>query len=492
MSKKLNNNDSARLALPPTPTMKMTKAQIITLYQNVTGLVSRAALAGSLGQTFGGERDLYEIFGWKKQLNFRDYFDMYDRNGMAGRVVDSLTDETWRTPPTMMDGLIKGDEDNEKQHTEFLKAWNVFVEAQDLWALFNEMDASLGYSRYAIMLIGAPGKFDQPLDKAKAIKYIQVYDEGQAQISSVDRGINSLRYGMPELYNVTFEDGGRSVPVHYSRVIHFKDRRGQSRVYGAPRLKKPFNYLSDLEKVVGASSEAFWLLIRKGLIMSAQEGQNFPQEGSAEFTAMQDEISEWEHQLRRVMRVKGVDVTDLGAQVVDGKAQHDLLITDISGTVGIPNRVLVGSERGELASSSDDANWAAVVESRQKNTCTKWVKDTAKRLIELGAIPAPTGKMGVEWAELFQSTALEKMQTVNEEVTAINGITNNVPDGYVDIEDFLKKRIPDIKISRNENPPSQENVTPPEAAGGGMIGGGSASSGGGLFSEQLTTQIGGQ
>jgi len=483
------NADMARITLPPNPSERMTKKEIIQLYQNVTGLVSRAAMAGALGQTFGGARDTYEIFGWKKELFFRDFFDMYERHGIAGRVVDALADETWRKPPILKDGDIKGDDGNAKQHTEFLKAWSTLAEEHDLWALFNEMDDSLGYSRYAIMLIGAPGQYDQPITEARKIGFFQVYDEGQAVISSFDRNTASPRYGLPVLYNVTFEDGGRTVPIHYTRVIHFKDRRGRSRVYGAPRLKKPYNYLSDLEKVVGSSSEAFWLLIRKGLVLSSQEGKNFPAVGTPEYLAMQAEIEEWEHQLRRVMRLKGVDITDLGAQVVDGKAQHDLLITDIAGTVGMPQRVLVGSERGELASTSDDANWAAVVESRQLNTCSKWVKDTAKTLIDLGVLPKPTGKMTLEWPDLFQLTRLEEADLTTKDVASINAITNNVPDAYVDIEDFLKKKFPDYKLVKNPQPPEPQTPEQQNPAEAGTPS--SAKGGAGLFSEQLTTMIGG-
>ena len=436
-------SDQGRLGLPPMPSMKMTKFEIIQTYQNMAALVSRAALAGTLGQTFGGARDLYEILGWKKNLVFQDYLEMYDRNGMAARVVDALSDESWRLPPVLLDGEMRGDDENRGKLTPFLAAWDEFAERLDLWAFFNELDTSLGISRYAIILLGVrgkeTGKYSMPLTKASDVAYVQVYDEGQAAISTTDRSTDSPRYGMPVLYQVTFEDGGHSVPVHHSRVLHCKEGRGRSRVYGIPRLKKSYNYLSDLEKVVGSSSEAFWLLIRKGLILTAQEGKNFPVAGSPEYQTMQDEITEWEHQLRRVMRLKGVDATDLGAQVVDGKAQHDLLITDIAGTNGMPQRVLVGSERGELASSQDDSNWAGVVGARQTQTCTKWVKDFAKRMIALGVLPAASGKLSLDWPALFKLTDADMATIANTVADAIVKVTNGAPESAIDIESYIKK-----------------------------------------------------
>jgi len=468
----------SRIPLPPVPTTRMTKNQIIQTYQNVMAVFERTALAGSLGQTFGGDRDMYQILGWKKRLEFQDYLDLYDRNGMAARVVDALADESWRLAPEMTDGDIQSGDEDEDKLTEFLTSWNEMAERLDLWSIFNDLDTALGISRYAVILLGAPGKLDSPLARAVTINYLQVYDEGQAKISTTDRDINSRRYGMPTMYNITFEDGGQSRPVHFTRVIHCKEGRGRSRVYGIPRLKKSYNYLSDLEKVVGSSSEAFWLLIRKGLIISAKEGMQLPTKGSPDYEDMQAEISEWEHQLRRVMRVKGMDVTDLGAQVVDGKAQHDLLITDIAGTNGMPQRVLVGSERGELASTQDDSNWAGVVAARQHQECEKWVKDYARTLIALGTLPKPNGKMGVKWQELFKLTAMDRAIIADKVAATIVHITNGAPETAVDIAEFMKEHFNYI-LPKNATTPKATapvvikkipNSTPPGSNGGGLKG----------------------
>ena len=480
--KKQSSDVPARLSLPPMPSMTMKKAEIIGIYQNMASLVSRAAMSGMLGQTFGGLRDVYDVCGWKKNLVFDDYWQMYDRNGIAGRIVDALSDESWRKPPALLDGKVRSDDKDPNKLTPFLKAWNEFTEKYDLWPLVNELDTSLGYSRYAVMLIGAAGKFDQPLDKATAINYLQVYDEGQAPISTFDRAAASLRYGMPTSYSVTFEDGGRSIPVHYTRVLHCKEGQGRSRVYGAPRLKRPYNYLSDLEKVVGSSSEAFWLLIRKGLVLSAQQGQNFPTKDTPAYEDMQAEIQEWEHQLRRVMRLQGVDVSDLGAQVVDGRQQHDLLITDIAGTVGMPQRVLVGSERGELASTQDDSNWASVVEARQMQTCKKWVVDIYKRFVELGTLPQPTSKVTVEFPELFKMTKPEKVAVMKSEADTINAVTGNAPETYLDVGDWLKQNFPQYKFTEEPVVQEEEEIVPEEEGKKVNV----ESSGQGLAGEQVT------
>lgn len=470
----------------PSINPNMTKAELMQTYQNMAAAVDRSALISGLGQTFGGARDVYEIFGWKRVLRFDDYLQMYDRNGLAARVVDALADESWRLPPEMKDGDVQSADEDEGKLTDYLRAWNEVTEKLDVWAKFNELDTALGISRYAVILLGAPGNFETPLERASALSYLQVYDEGQATISTTDRDANSSRYGMPLLYQITFEDGSKSRAVHHSRVVHCKEGRGRSRVYGIPRLKKSYNYLQDLEKVVGSSSEAFWLLIRKGLIISARDGAQLPAKGTEAYNDMQDEISEWEHQLRRVMRLKNMDVTDMGAQVVDGRGQHDLLITDIAGTNGMPQRVLVGSERGELASTSDDSNWASVVSARQKNECEKWVKDFAKTLVTLGVLPAPTGKTSIQWQELYKLTKEVRTTVAAQAAQTISTITGGAPETAVDIADFMKEHF-NYVLPANANANLPKPITPPEGKEGGEVP--PLNTGAGLKGEQDTQLI---
>ena len=64
-----------------------------------SALLQRYALAGFMGKQFGGKRDLYEVFGYKKVLRFEDYLAKYTRQNVAKRIVNAPADATWRNTP---------------------------------------------------------------------------------------------------------------------------------------------------------------------------------------------------------------------------------------------------------------------------------------------------------------------------------------------------------------------------------------------------------
>ena len=63
----------------------------------------------------------------------------------------------------------------------------------------------------------------------------------------------------------------------------------------------------------------------------------------------------------------------------------------ISAASGIPLRIMTGSERGELASTQDDGNWASRIEERQLHFAEPMIlRPLIDRLIELRALPEPS------------------------------------------------------------------------------------------------------
>jgi hypothetical protein len=226
-------------------------------------------------------------------------------------------------------------------------------------------------------------------------------------------------------------------------------------------MRRIYNYLMDVMKVVGGSSEAFWLLINRGMAILGREGVDMPQAGTPEYTAMQDEMDEYQHQLRRILRLRGVDIQELGGNVVDGGGQVDVLVTIIAGAIKTPKRILMGSERGELASTQDDKNFADVCKSRQDNFCAPMmVKPLIKRFTELGMLPLPSnGIYTLKYPSLFELNQLEKGQYSVSKATAISTITAGAPETAVLIEDFMRdefgytmpKELTDIQDSKLES-----------------------------------------
>lgn len=420
--------------------------ELRTFIQNSSAMVSRAALTGLLGKQYGGDRDLYQVLGYPLTISFEMYYALYERDGLGSRAVDGLSEECWRKKPVLWDGSVEGALDESAdfgKQTEFLNAWRVLAEELNIFQTCLEVDKMLGYSRYAVIYIGAPGEANTPLKSGK-IEYLLALDEGEALVNEKDNDQKSKRYGQPKSYTITLGDEGvstQTLTVDWTRIIHVREgRERKSRIYGVPRLRPVYNYMMDMQKVLGSSSEAFWLLIRKGLAIIARDGVDLPVQGTPEYEALQAEIDEYQHQLRRIMRLRGMDIQDLGSDVVTADGQFNVVLSAIAGTLKVPQRILVGSERAQLASQQDDKNFSDVCASRQENFCYPFIlKPLVQRLIDTGNLPKPTsGEFKAKWPSLFELTPLEKVQLANTASLTLRNLTDGDPELVMTMDDFMR------------------------------------------------------
>lgn len=451
MARKSSSDEFAQRAA------SMTKKDLVQFVSNLGTIVSRQAMASALGKaSFNGNRDTYAVFGYPQELTTQTMFDMYDREGLAKRAVDGIAVECWRKPPIIKDGkaaLEIKPEMTTKGLTPFLTELFNLNKKVNLFSTCQEADKMLGYSRYALIFLGAKGNLDQPLENGK-VEYLQVFDELDSNSFAKETDVNSPRFGLPTSYNITFAEESQATPIHWTRVIHIREgKEKRSRIYGVPRMKAIFNYILDMHKVLGGSSEAFWLLINRGMALIAREGIDMPQKGTPEYQDFQDEIEEYQHQIRRFMRLRGFDVQDLGTNTVDASGQFDLLMTAVAGSIMTPKRIILGSERGELASSQDDKNWADVCADRQTNFCAPSViNPVLDRLIEIKALPNPSNpdSYATTWSSLFELSDLDKATLANTRAQAASAITSGAPETVVDVEDFVENHL-NLKTTPNFN-----------------------------------------
>jgi hypothetical protein len=214
-----------------------------------------------------------------------------------------------------------------------------------------------------------------------------VYGEDDAVISTWQDDSKDPRFGLPLTYTLKRTTGKREIgkPCHWSRVIHVADGLLDDRVYGQPRLERVWNDLDNLDKVVGGGSEAFWLRVHQGMQVNIDKDTTVT---PAELEAMKLQVDEFEHGMRRTLTTRGVNAEMFGSDVSNFGNQVDALISLISGATGVPQRLLLGSERGELASTQDKANWDERVQDRRDDFAWPVVlKPFVQRLIEAGALP---------------------------------------------------------------------------------------------------------
>jgi hypothetical protein len=350
------------------------------------------------GLTFEGARDVFEALGYKKELSNEDYRARYERNSVAARVVEAFPKSTWRG-----DGLELIENPDPNTETPFETAWNSFAKKLNVQTIFKRADILAGLGRYSTVLIVAPGKLSSPLPtslKPEEVLSLACFAEDEAKIKEFQKDPLKPRLGLPLSYNLKRLDPDNMIEkeVHWSRIVHVADGCLDDHVYGQPRLQRVWNLLDDLEKVTGAGSEAFWL--------RAHQGYHFDLDKEVELddtaeTQLSDEVDEFVNNIRRAVRTRGVKLTSLGSDVANFDRNVDSIITQISSGTGIPKRILVGSEQGQLASEQDRVNWAERVQDRRNEFAGPTVvRQFVDRLIEHGALPEPSD-YDVRWPQIF-------------------------------------------------------------------------------------------
>jgi hypothetical protein len=427
-------------------TEKLTRGELRAMSNAV---LTRSALSAALGKSFGGDRDLYQELGYPGDLTFEQFNSMYKRQDIAGRIVDMPADETWRSHPIVREQV----DEEARSDTPFVKAYEELAQKVNLYHYLHRVDRLAGIGRYGVLLVGVRGE-GQLKDQAEkvngvdGITFLSAYDEGSATVKEIEIDPGESRFGKPVTYELNLGDptggGGDTVTteVHWSRTIHIAEELSEDEINGRPRLQRVYNRMLDIEKVVGGGSEAIWRLIYQGMVLTTKEGYEKSDTAGSE-TVDEDEMSEFVHGFRRILEVEGFDVDFVGGEVVDPTGMFQVILSLIAGESGIPKRMLIGSERGELASVTDQAQWAGVIESRRKNYVEPIILlSFIDRMVELGALPVH-GDLDFLWEPLFEENESDRADLARRYAEALERVA---PGGEVslviDPTEFVKEYVP--------------------------------------------------
>ena len=375
--------------------------------------------------TFGGERSLQTALGYPDKLDAAKYMWRYERGGVAKRIVEALPMSTWRGG-----GEVIEDEDADNE-TDFEKAFAELNKRLKLWPTFQKADILAGLGDYAALLLFAPGEMNEPLKKCKPEDLLHVQPIAQVNLTfdTFETDKKSPRFNMPIMFNLVLRAGqsGQNIQskVHYTRIIPVVDGSLDNPMIGTPRLRAVWNYLEDLDKVVGGGSEAYWKRADSGLHVKLDPEMTV---GPNELSELKSEINDYTHSLKRVLTTRGVDIQSLGSDVSNFNTNSDAIISLISATIGIPQRILMGSERGELASSNDQSNYDDRVQDRRTSYADPdVVRPFIERLMEFGMLPE-VEEFEVRWPEIDDLNDDQKM------LLALNAAKTNQAAGETVIE----------------------------------------------------------
>lgn len=407
----------------------------------ISDLLSRFNIASVLGQAFGGKRDLYNVFGYPKTITFKDYVARYTRQDIAKRIVDAPAKATW----------VRGVEI--KGNDEFNTAWAKILTKPRLVTSFERVDRLAGLGHFAVLLLGFDDGKDlkMPVGNAKNLLYMQPYGQNSINISSFESNSQSPRFGLPLMYKLAIADPetlnfdgelsggsvilsttGKNVDVHWSRILHVADAPLESDIIGTPRLQPVFNRLMDLEKIVGGSAEMFWLAGNRGLHLDVDKEMELTTEDAK---ALTDEVEEYQHELRRVMRTKGVKINSLGSDVASPKDNFGVQISLISASTGIPQRILLGAEAGQLASAQDRANWAERIDERRVDFAEAQILRPLINILSAANLLPIVSDIEFIWPDAFVLSPLEQAETMAQKAKSVINFARRVKDGNPVITD---------------------------------------------------------
>ena len=406
--------------------------------------IARSNLAKKIGMQYEGERDLYQALGYQSQITLTEYIQAYERQDIARKINDAPVQATWRGEVQITDSA---------EESEFDEAWDAVSKRLRIWNKISRLDRLVGLGQYAVLLLGFDDvvrdeDFKEPINENAVnldLKYIYPYHQRNAQIEQYDTDPKSERYGMPIIYKIRVTGGQwqndeQDLEVHYTRIIHVAEHLLENELFGLPRLKVVWNRLEDLMKIVGGSAEMFWRGARPGHAAKMDKDVEIGDTDKEEF---QQQLSEFEHGMRRWLRLQGVDIQSLAPQVADPSSHVDVQISMIAAASGIPKRLLIGSERGELSSTQDESNWNQNIQDRREQYAeTMILRPLIDRLISCGVLPQPDNEdYDVQWPDLWTPSEKEKADTASSVASALKAYTSAPGANTIVPERFFLRKV---------------------------------------------------
>lgn len=424
----------------------------------------------------GEGRDIDTDCGYPSTISPQAYHDMYEREGVASRVVDVWPEESWSSRLRVFE-----DEDPEVT-TPFEERWEELFDEFRIEHYLSRIDRLSGIGRFGILLLGIDdgneldsevegmGELGKPTPQSGSLRdllYLRPFDESAVSIPTFDKDPKSSRFSQPVFYNISFQDEEGnyfSAKVHWHRVIHVADQREMSDVYGAPRMKKVYNRLMDIRKILSGSGEMFWKGAFPGYSFEVDEDSDGV---TLDEESLREEMENYMNGLQRYLALTGVSAKSLATQVADPRGHLESQMDAIALSLGIPKRILYGSEQAQLASSQDAKTWARRLKRRQTGYITPMiVRPFIDRLIAARVLPFVENYC-VEWDDIDTQTDQEKANVAKGWAETLSKYVAGGVEEIVPADEFLsifagldQKQIQQIDEALDALIAEEESLTP--------------------------------
>ncbi len=386
-------------------------------------------------------------------ISKEDYKKMYDREGIAARVVGIYPDECWAMPPEVF-------ETEEADKTKFELEWDELERSRRIFHYLQRIDVISGIGDFGLLLLGmSDGKeLSDPIEgidektgektgnSKHKLLYLKPLDETVIEIKKKELDIASPRYGLPTMYNIQFQDGGLGAGsdlstkmVHWTRVLHIADKRLSSDVYGTPRMKGVFNRLLDVRKIVSGSGEMFWRGGYPGTFFNLADDITEDWDSDAE-EAFKEQIKLYSEGMQRYIVGSGFkDVKTMAPQIADPKGHVEVQVDMITMSLGVPKRIFLGSERGELSSITDQSTWNKRVSKRQEGYVSPMlIRSFIDRMIIFGVL-SEIKEYKIKWPDLDAPSDKDKAEVAKSKTESFAKYVQGGVDELIAPKEYLMK-----------------------------------------------------
>ena len=367
-------------------------------------------------------RDIFAECGHPETIGNADYTSFFERGDVARRVVSLFPEESWSESPAVVENETEND-------TPFETEWKVLEDKFRVWSYLQRADILSGVGRFGVLLLGFDdgGDLQKPVSGTEnKLLFIRPFEENLVNISKLENNQEDPRFGLPTIYSIQFvdvatqtgqEQTARQISVHWTRIIHIADNRTNSDVYGTPRMKWVFNRLLDLRKVAGGSGEMFW---KGGFPGLALEPLNKEDGITVDTSSIATELDRYMNGLQRYIALDGMSAKSLAPQVADPEHHIEAQLKLIATAMGVPWRIFIGSEQGQLASGQDSVSWNKRINRRRQEYVTPFIiRPFIERLMEFGALPV-SEDYEVKWPDLNTPSDEEKATVAKLKTEALS------------------------------------------------------------------------
>lgn len=388
-------------------------------------LQARQRYATSHGGMDAKRANSWDAFGWKQDLEFQDYYRLWERGSLAHGAIARVNSKCWQDEPE----IIEGDEhDKKRPPTAWEKAFKAFAKKVKLWEAVSEADMRRTVGAYSGLILQiADGKtWDQPVRGRAARKLVKIIPAWEGQLKPSAWGTDerdSETFGLPTMFSFRENDvgndvnpasagyAGRNLEIHPDRVIILGDI-----VSGVPMLRAAYNDFSNIEKILGGSGESFLKNASRQLAINFDREVNLTDIATAhgvkpdQLKTIFDQVTNGLNSgIDQTVVTQAAQVTPLVATVPDPQEHFNAAIMSAAASIMIPVMIWIGSQTGERSSTEDQKDWDKTMQGRRVKQLASDIETIVERFMRLSLVPA-IELTSVIWSDLSESTQKEKLE----------------------------------------------------------------------------------